>query len=183
MKRYGFHGLSYEYIASVLPTHLGPAVDGKVVVAHLGNGASMCAMRARQSVANSMGFTALDGLMMGTRCGQLDPGVVLYLMAEHGMTVQEVEALLYQQSGLLGVSGLSSDMRTLEASPHPDARAAIDLYVSRIARELGGLAATLGGLDALVFTGGIGEHSAATQVAASNSNATAVWKPQTHRWV
>jgi acetate kinase len=160
VKRYGFHGLSYEYIASVLPIHLGPVADGRVVVAHLGNGASMCAMQGRQSVSTSMGFTALDGLMMGTRCGYLDPGVVLYLMAEHGMTVAEVEALLYQQSGLLGVSALSSDMRTLEASAHPDARAAIDLYVSRITRELGGLAATLGGLDALVFTGGIGEHSA-----------------------
>ncbi|MDL2339374.1 MAG: acetate/propionate family kinase [Pseudomonadota bacterium] len=160
VKRYGFHGLSYEYIASVLPAHLGPAADGKVVVAHLGNGASMCALLERRSVATSMGFTALDGLMMGTRCGHLDPGVVLYLMAEHGMTVSEVETVLYQQSGLLGVSGISSDMRTLEASPHPDAQAAIDLYVCCITRELGALAATLGGLDALVFTGGIGEHSA-----------------------
>lgn len=160
VKRYGFHGLSYEYIASVLPAQLGAAADGKVVVAHLGNGASMCAMRARRSVATSMGFTALDGLMMGTRCGHLDPGVVLYLMAEHGMTVQQVESLLYTESGLLGVSGLSSDMRTLEASPHPDAQAAIELFVHRITCELGGLAATLGGLDALVFTGGIGQHSA-----------------------
>ncbi len=161
VKRYGFHGLSYEYIASVLPAFLGSAADGMVVVAHLGNGASMCAMRARRSVATSMGFTALDGLMMGTRCGHLDPGVVLHLMDEHGMTVRQVESLLYKESGLLGVSGLSADMRTLEASPHPDSRAAIDLFVSRITRELGGLAATLGGLDALVFTGGIGEHSAA----------------------
>ena len=160
VKRYGFHGLSYEYIASVLPAFLGSAADGKVVVAHLGNGASMCAMRARRSVATSMGFTALDGLMMGTRCGHLDPGVVLHLMDEHGMTVRQVESLLYKESGLLGVSGISADMRTLEASAHPDARAAIDLFVSRITRELGGLAATLGGLDALVFTGGIGEHSA-----------------------
>jgi acetate kinase len=160
VKRYGFHGLSYEYIASVLPAYLGSAANGKVVVAHLGNGASMCAMRSRRSVATSMGFTALDGLMMGTRCGHLDPGVILYLMAEHGMSAQQVESLLYKESGLLGVSGLSADMRTLEASPHPDAQAAIDLFVSRIARELGGLAATLGGLDALVFTGGIGEHSA-----------------------
>jgi acetate kinase len=160
VKRYGFHGLSYEYIASVLPAHLGSAANGKVVVAHLGNGASMCAMRGRRSVATSMGFTALDGLMMGTRCGCLDPGVVLYLMAEHGMTVRQVESLLYKESGLLGVSGLSADMRTLEASPDPDAQAAIDLFVHRISRELGGLAATLGGLDALVFTGGIGQHSA-----------------------
>jgi acetate kinase len=143
----------------VLPAHLGAIADGKVVVAHLGNGASMCALLGRKSVATSMGFTALDGLMMGTRCAHLDPGVVLYLMAEHGMTVGEVEALLYRQSGLLGVSGLSSDMRVLEASTHQDAKAAIDLYVNRIARELGALAAMLGGLDALVFTAGIGEHS------------------------
>ncbi|MEI7465711.1 MAG: acetate/propionate family kinase [Burkholderiales bacterium] len=160
VKRYGFHGLSYEYIASVLAGHIGSAADGKVVVAHLGNGASMCAMRACRSVATSMGFTALDGLMMGTRCGQLDPGVVLHLLVEHGMTVGQVETMLYKESGLLGVSGFSADMRTLEASEHPDAQAAIDLFVSRITRELGGLAATLGGLDALVFTGGIGEHSA-----------------------
>jgi acetate kinase len=160
VKRYGFHGLSYEYIASVLPACLGPAAEGKVVVAHLGNGASMCAMRTRRSVATSMGFTALDGLMMGTRCGHLDPGVVLHLMTEHGMTPKQVESLLYTESGLLGVSGLSADMRTLEASAHPDAKAAIDLFVNRISRELGGLAAMLGGLDALVFTGGIGEHSA-----------------------
>jgi acetate kinase len=160
VKRYGFHGLSYESITRELPAHLGPMADGRVVVAHLGNGASMCALRGRRSVATSMGFTALDGLMMGTRCGQLDPGVILYLMAEHGMTVQQVESLLYKESGLLGVSGVSSDMRTLEASAHPHAKAAIDLFVSRITRELGALAATLGGLDALVFTGGIGEHSA-----------------------
>jgi len=159
VKRYGFHGLSYVYIASVLPAILGPVADGRIVVAHLGNGASMCAMLERRSVATSMGFTALDGLMMGTRCGSIDPGGVLYLMAEHKMSVDEVEAVLYQQSGLLGVSGISSDMRKLEASPHPDAAAAVDLYVNRIARELGGLAATLGGLDAIVFTGGIGEHS------------------------
>jgi acetate kinase len=163
VKRYGFHGLSYEYIASVLPAHLGPEADGRVVVAHLGNGASMCAMQSRRSVATSMGFTALDGLMMGTRSGQLDPGVVLYLMAEQGMSVQQVESLLYKESGLLGVSGLSADMRTLEASTHPDAQAAIDLFVNRITRELGALAATLGGLDALVFTGGIGEHSASVR--------------------
>ncbi|MEO6410082.1 MAG: acetate/propionate family kinase [Burkholderiaceae bacterium] len=161
VRRYGFHGLSYEYIASVLPSHLGAQADGRVVVAHLGNGASMCAMRERRSVATTMGFTALDGLMMGTRCGNLDPGVVLYLMAEMGMTPHEVQTLLYQESGLLGVSGISSDMRALQASHDPRAQGAIDLYVSRIARELGGLAATVGGLDALVFTAGIGEHSAA----------------------
>ncbi|MEO5796776.1 MAG: acetate/propionate family kinase [Rhodoferax sp.] len=160
VKRYGFHGLSYEYIASVLPTHLGLQADARVVVAHLGNGASMCAMRERRSIATTMGFTALDGLMMGTRCGNLDPGVVLYLQAHMGMSPTEVENMLYRESGLLGVSGISSDMRLLEASNEPWAQAAIDLYVNRIARELGSLAATLGGLDALVFTAGIGEHSA-----------------------
>jgi acetate kinase len=160
VKRYGFHGLSYEYIASVLPEHLGARAQGRVVVAHLGNGASMCAMRERQSVASTMGFTALDGLMMGTRCGQLDPGVVIYLMAEMKLSLPDLESLLYKESGLLGVSGISSDMRTLQASDDPRAAAAIDLYVSRIGRELGGLVAALGGLDALVFTAGIGEHSA-----------------------
>jgi acetate kinase len=161
VRRYGFHGLSYEYIAGVLPGHLGAAAEGRVVVGHLGNGASLCALHRRRSVATTMGFTALDGLMMGTRCGSLDPGVVLYLMAEMKMGLHEVETLLYQESGLLGVSGISSDMRTLEASADPRAAQAIDLYVNRISREIGGLAAMLGGLDALVFTAGIGEHSAA----------------------
>ncbi len=161
VKRYGFHGLSYEYIASVLPDHLGEVADGRVVVAHLGNGASMCAMLGRRSVATTMSLTALDGLMMGTRCGSLDPGAVLYLIQDMGMRPAEVEKLLYEQSGLLGVSGLSADMRTLEASAQPQAQAAIDLYVHRIARELGSLAATLGGIDTLVLTAGIGEHSAA----------------------
>jgi acetate kinase len=161
VKRYGFHGLSYEYIAHVLPEHLGVQAEGRVIVAHLGNGASLCALRGRRSVATTMGFTALDGLMMGTRCGSLDPGVVLYLMRERGMTFEEVQTMLYEESGLLGVSGISSDMRTLEASANPDAQRAIDLYVHRIASELGALAASLGGLDALVFTAGIGEHSAA----------------------
>ena len=160
VKRYGFHGLSYEYIASVLPEHVGPAAEGRVVVAHLGNGASLCAMKNRQSVASTMGFTALDGLMMGTRCGSLDPGVVLYLMSALGMSVQAVEKLLYEQSGLLGVSGVSGDMRAVEASETPEARQAIDLYVYRIGQQLGSLAASLGGLDALVFTAGIGENSA-----------------------
>ena len=160
VKRYGFHGLSYEYIASVLPEHLGAAASGRVVVAHLGNGASLCAMKNRQSVASTMGFTALDGLMMGTRCGSLDPGVVLYLMSALGMSVQAVEKLLYQQSGLLGVSGISGDMRAVEASGAPKAKQAIDLYVYRISQQLGSLAASLGGLDGLVFTAGIGENSA-----------------------
>ncbi len=160
VKRYGFHGLSYEYIASVLPDCLGPAANGRVVVAHLGNGASLCAMQGRRSVASTMGLSTLDGLMMGTRCGSLDPGVVLHLMRALGMTVQAVEKLLYEQSGLLGVSGISGDMRTVEASEAPEARQAIDLYAYRIAQQLGSLAASLGGLDALVFTAGIGENSA-----------------------
>ena len=160
VKRYGFHGLSYEYIASALPPHLGAAANGRVVVAHLGNGASMCALRERKSVATTMGFTALDGLMMGSRCGRLDPGVVLHLMSGLGMTAQAVEKLLYEQSGLLGVSRVSGDMRTVQASDTPDAQQAVALYVYRIAQELGSLAASLGGLDALVFTAGIGENSA-----------------------
>ena len=160
VKRYGFHGISYEYIASVLPTHLRAAADGRVVVAHLGNGASLCAMKDRRSVASTMGFTALDGLMMGTRCGSLDPGVVLYLMNAPGMSVQAVEQLLYEQSGLLGVSGVSGDMRAVEASGTQQAQDAIDLYVYRIGQQLGSAAASLGGLDALVFTAGIGENSA-----------------------
>ena len=163
VRRYGFHGLSYEYIASVLPARLGQLADARVVVAHLGNGASLCAMRERRSVATTMGLTALDGLMMGTRCGSLDPEVVLYLQRTLGMQVDEVEHLLYQECGLLGVSGISADMRTLEQSSDPRAGAAIDLFVERISRELGSLAAALGGLDALVFTAGIGEHSAAVR--------------------
>jgi acetate kinase len=160
IRRYGFHGLSYEYIASVLPDILGPAeADGRVVVAHLGAGVSMCAMYRRKSVATTMGFTALDGLPMGSRCGSLDPGVVLYLMQEKGMTAQAVSDLLYHASGLLGVSGISDDMRILLASEDQHAADAIALFVYRISRELGSLAAALGGLDALVFTAGIGEHA------------------------
>jgi acetate kinase len=160
IRRYGFHGLSYEYIASVLPDVLGPAAaDGRVVVAHLGSGASMCAMHRRKSVATTMGFTALDGLPMGSRCGNLDPGVVLYLIQEKGMTAAEVSDLLYHDSGLFGVSGISDDMRTLLASDRLSAKDAVALFVYRIARELGSLAAALGGLDALVFTAGIGEHA------------------------
>jgi acetate kinase len=161
VRRYGFHGLSYEYIAAALP-RLDPAAGaGRVVVAHLGNGASMCAMRAGASVASTMGFTAVDGLPMGTRCGALDPGVILYLIDELGMDARAIEKLVYQQSGLLGVSGISSDMRTLLASPDPRAQRAVDLFVYRVGRELGSLAAALGGVDALVFTGGIGERAAA----------------------
>jgi acetate kinase len=161
LRRYGFHGLSYEYIASVLPDVLGAdAAEGRVVVAHLGSGASLCAMHGRRSVATTMGFTALDGLMMARRCGSLDPGVVLYLMQEKGLGAEEIANLLYRESGLLGVSGISDDVRELRASERIEAREALDLFVYRIARELGSMAAALGGLDALVFTAGIGEHAA-----------------------
>lgn len=160
VRRYGFHGLSYEYIAGALPEHLGAAAEGRVVVAHLGAGASMCALRGRRSVATTMSFTALDGLMMGRRCGALDPGVILYLLQEKGMTADRVADLLYHDSGLLGVSGISDDMRDLLASDDKRAAEAIDLFVYRASRELGSLAAALGGLDALVFTAGIGEHAA-----------------------
>ena len=158
--RYGFHGLSYEYIAQVLPRYDAKAAAGKVVVLHLGNGASMCAMANGRSIASTMGFTAADGLPMGTRCGNLDPGVVLYLIDELGMNARDIEKLIYQQSGLLGVSGISSDMRTLLQSSDSRAKEAIDLFVYRIGRELGSLSAALGGLDAIVFTAGIGERSA-----------------------
>jgi len=161
VRRYGFHGLSYEYIASVLPRFDATAAAGKTIVLHLGNGASMCALAASRSVTSTMGFTALDGLMMGTRCGALDPGVILYLLDERGMSARAVERLLYNESGLLGVSGISSDMRELLSSPDPRARTAVDLYVYRIGRELGSLAAALGGCDAIVFTAGVGENSAA----------------------
>jgi acetate kinase len=160
VRRYGFHGLSYEYIASMLPQLDPRAARGRTVVLHLGNGASLCALAAGRSVATTMGFTAVDGLPMGTRCGSLDPGVILYLMDQRGMDARAIEKLIYNQSGLLGVSGVSSDMRELLASDEPRARLAVDLYVYRIGRELGSLAAALGGLDALVFTGGIGENSA-----------------------
>lgn len=160
IRRYGFHGLSYAYIASVLPTIAGEGMaGGRVVVAHLGSGASMCALRDRQSIASTMGFTALEGLPMGTRTGAIDPGVLLYLMHERGMDYDSLTDLLYQRSGLLGVSGISNDMRDLLASEHAHAREAVDLFVYRIGRELGSLAAALEGLDGLVFTAGIGERS------------------------
>ena len=161
VRRYGFHGLSYEYIASALPAIDAKAAAGRVVVAHLGNGASMCAIKAGKSVASTMGFTAVDGLPMGTRSGALDPGVVLYLMDEMKMDARAIEKLIYQQSGLLGVSGVSSDMRALLESKEPRSKLAVDLFTYRIGRELGSLAAALGGLDALVFTGGIGERAVA----------------------
>jgi acetate kinase len=160
VRRYGFHGLSYAYIASVLERYDARAAAGRTVVLHLGNGASMCAVRAGASVASTMGFTAVEGLPMGTRCGSIDPGVILYLMDQRGMDARAVEKLIYQQSGLLGVSGVSSDMRTLLKSAEPRAKLAVDLFVYRIGRELGSLAAALGGVDALVFTGGIGENAA-----------------------
>ncbi|MFM9888922.1 MAG: acetate/propionate family kinase [Burkholderiales bacterium] len=161
IKRYGFHGLSYACIAGVLPDYLGEAAAGRVIVAHLGNGASLCAMRDRKSVATTMGFTALDGLMMGTRSGSIDPGVLLYLLEQKGYDPAALASLLYFRSGLLGVSGLSHDMRVLLASDDPHAAEAIDLFVYRVGRELGSLAAALGGLDALVFTAGIGENAPA----------------------
>ncbi|MDD2884915.1 MAG: acetate/propionate family kinase [Dechloromonas sp.] len=159
IKRYGFHGLSYEYIAHSLPQHSHRA-DGRVIVAHLGNGASMAAMVNRKCVGTTLGFSTIDGLMMGTRCGNLDPGVILHLMETKGLTVKDMTRILYKESGLLGVSGLSQDMRTLLASDKPEAQEAVDLFCYRISRELGSLAAAAGGVDAVVFTGGIGEHAA-----------------------
>jgi acetate kinase len=159
--RYGFHGSSYEYIASVLPAHDRRAAAGRNVVAHLGNGASMCAMKAGRSVATTMSFTAVDGLPMGTRCGNLDASVLLYLMDRHGLGARALEDLIWQQSGLLGVSGVSGDVRALLASDDSRAAEAIDMFVYWVGRELGSLAAALGGLDALVFTAGIGEHATA----------------------
>ncbi|HEY4258694.1 MAG TPA: acetate/propionate family kinase [Schlesneria sp.] len=163
VQRYGFHGLSYEYIAKCLPQIDPKAASGRTVVAHLGNGASLCAMQAGVSIATTMSFTPLDGLVMGTRCGAIDPGVLLYLMNQHGLDARDLERLLTQESGLLGVSGISSDMRTLLEREATNAHAAeaIDLFVYRISREIGSLAAALGGLDAIVFTGGIGEHGPA----------------------
>jgi acetate kinase len=159
IRRYGFHGLSYEAIAQRLPALLGPAAEGRVIVAHLGNGASLCAMKGRCSQATTMGFTALDGLVMGTRTGTIDPGVLLHLMAAKGWDEPRLTRLLYKESGLLGLSGLSSDMRALLASDRPEAAFAVEVFVHRIVREIGSLAALIGGLDALVFTAGIGEHA------------------------
>jgi acetate kinase len=159
VRRYGFHGLSYEFISGRLLTLDPGLAAGRVIIAHLGNGASLCAVRDGVSLDTTMGFTALDGLMMGTRCGALDPGVILYLQQQAGLTVAAVQSLLYEQSGLLGVSRLSSDMRVLLASDTSGARMAIDIFCFRIARESGALMATLGGLDGLVFTAGIGENA------------------------
>ena len=160
VRRYGFHGLSYDYISDRLRQVAPLLHEGRVIVAHLGNGASMCGLVQGRSVASTMGFSALDGLPMGTRCGQLDPGVVLYLLRQEGLSADELSEMLYRQSGLLGLSGISRDMRTLMGSDAHEAAEALEYYVFRARRELGGLAAALGGLDAVVFTGGVGENSA-----------------------
>ena len=160
VRRYGFHGLSYEYIASVLPDVAPEIAEGRVIVAHLGSGASLCAMQGRRSVDSTLGFTALDGLCMGTRPGSVDPGVILYLFQTLKLTPADVEKILYKESGLLGVSGISNDMRDLLDDPDPRARLAVDYFVYQVAKHVGALAAVLGGVDALVFTAGIGEHSA-----------------------
>ncbi len=167
VRRYGFHGLSYQYIASVLPEHLGTAADGRIIVAHLGHGASLCAMRERRSIATTMTFTPLDGIPMGTRCGSIDPAVVLYLL-QQGMTAETVSELLYFQSGLLGVSGLSDDLAELLQHPSAQAQFAIDMFVHHIVRAIGSLAAALGGVDAVIFTAGIGEHAVPIREAICN---------------
>jgi acetate kinase len=160
VERYGFHGISYEYIASVLPEAAPEIAEGRVIVAHLGSGASLCAMRGRKSLDSTLGFTALDGLCMGTRPGSVDPGVILHLFQTLKLSPAEVEKILYKKSGLLGVSGISNDMRKLEGNADPRARLAVDYFVYQAAKHVGSLAAVLGGVDALVFTAGIGEHSA-----------------------
>ena len=160
VQRYGFHGLSYEYIASVLPSIAPEIAGGRVIVAHLGSGASLCAMKYGKSMDSTLGFTALDGLCMGTRPGSLDPGVILHLFQGLGLSVKEVETILYKKSGLLGISGISNDMRALLSSSEPAAQLAVDYFVYRAAKEIGALCATLGGIDGLVFTAGIGENSA-----------------------
>jgi acetate kinase len=159
VQRYGFHGLSYEYIASALPQVAPEIARGRVIVAHLGSGASLCALKNGRSVDSTLGFTALDGLCMGTRPGSLDPGVVLYLFQTLGLSAHQVETVLYKKSGLLGISGISNDMRDLLGNAAPAARLAVDYFVYRAAKEIGALSAALGGIDALVFTAGIGENS------------------------
>jgi acetate kinase len=161
--RYGFHGISYEYVTKRIKTLAPQIANARLIIAHLGNGASLCAVKDGRSVASTMGFTAVDGLMMGTRCGALDPGVLIHLIDHYGLGARELEDLVYRKSGLLGVSGISSDMRTLRGSSDLAAKEAIDLFVYRIVREIGSLSAALGGLDALIFTAGIGENDAATR--------------------
>ena len=160
VQRYGFHGLSYEYIASQLPKVAPALANGRVVVAHLGSGASLCALKDLKSVDTTMGFTALDGLCMGTRPGSVDPGAILYLFQNLGLSAKEVETLLYKKCGLLGISGVSNDMRDLIDSKEAEAKLAIDYFVYRATKEIGALSAAMGGIDALVFTAGIGEKSA-----------------------
>lgn len=163
IRRYGFHGLSYEYVSAKLREVSPEHADKRIIIAHLGNGASLCAIHQGRSVATTMGFTAVDGLMMGTRCGSIDPGVLIYLMDEKKLDARGLEDLIYKKSGLLGVSGMTSDMRALRQSDDPRAREAIDLFVYRIVREIGSLAAALGGLEGLVFTGGIGQRDSKTR--------------------
>jgi len=163
IRRYGFHGLSYEFVSGKLREVAPELAEGRIIIAHLGNGASLCALHHGQSVATTMGFTAVDGLMMGTRCGSIDPGVLIYLMDERGMDARRLEDLIYKKSGLLGVSGISSDMRSLRESDDPKAREATDLFGYLIVREIGSLSAALGGLDGLVFTGGIGQRDRKTR--------------------
>ena len=163
VRRYGFHGLSYDFVSARLRDIAPDHANKRIIIAHLGNGASLCAIHEGRSVATTMGFTAVEGLVMGTRCGSVDPGVLIYLMDEHGMDARALESLVYKKSGLLGVSGISSDMRTLRQSDDPRAKEAIDLFIYRIVREIGSLSAALGGLDGLVFTGGIGQRDAKTR--------------------
>ena len=163
VRRYGFHGLSYDFVSSRLRDVAPDHADKRIIIAHLGNGASLCGIHEGRSVATTMGFTAVEGLVMGTRCGSVDPGVLIYLMDERGMDARALESLVYKKSGLLGVSGISSDMRTLRQSDDPKAKEAIDLFIYRIVREIGSLSAALGGLDGLVFTGGIGQRDAKTR--------------------
>jgi acetate kinase len=165
VRRYGFHGLSYEYIASVLPQRAPEIANGRVVVAHLGNGCSACALKDRVSVATTMGFTALDGLPMGTRCGELDAGVVLHLIQQRNLESETLVDLLYRRSGMLGLSGVSSDFRELLASKEPRARFAVDVFCYRVARHIASLAAAMGGLDGVVFTAGVGENAAPIRAA------------------
>ncbi len=163
IRRYGFHGLSYDFVSGHLRDVAPEHADKRLIIAHLGNGASLCAIHHGRSVATTMGFTAVEGLVMGTRCGSIDPGVLIYLMDEHGMDARALENLIYKKSGLLGVSGITSDMRTLRASDDPKAREAIDLFIYRIVREIGSLAAAVGGIEGLIFTGGIGQRDAKTR--------------------
>jgi acetate kinase len=171
LQRYGFHGLSYEYIAFVLPEVAPDIANGRVIVAHLGSGASMCAMKAGKSIDSTLGFTALDGLCMGTRPGALDPGVVLHLFQGMNLSAKEVETILYKKSGLLGISGSSNDMRDLESRSDPEARLAVDYFVYRAAKEIGALTAVLGGIDGLVFTAGVGENSIGIRKRICNASA------------